>query len=88
MDNIAMDFVMGLPRTTRGYDSICAIVDHLTKLAYFLAIKKIYPLNSFARTYIEEIMKLHGAPASIVSDQDPRLLLIFGELCMRHWDLS
>jgi len=67
-----MDFVMGLPRTTRSYDSIWVIVDRLTKSTHFLPIKKTYPLNSFARIYIEEIVKLHDVPASIVSDRDPR----------------
>ena len=71
-DNIAMDFVMGLPRTSKGYDSIWVIVDHLTKSAHFLPIKKTYPLSRFARIYIEEIVKLHGVPASIVSDRDPQ----------------
>ena len=63
-----MDFVMGLLRTTRGYDAIWVIVDRLTESAHFLSIKKTYPLNRFTRIYIEEIVKLHGVPASIVSD--------------------
>jgi len=71
-DNIAMDFVMGLPRISRGYNSIWMIVDRLTKSANFLPIKKTYPLSRFARIYIEEIVKLHGVPASIVSDRDLR----------------
>ena len=56
---------------TRGYDSIWVIVDRLTKSAHFLPIKKTYPLNRFARISIEEIVKLHGIPASIVSDRNP-----------------
>ena len=79
-DNIAMDYVMGLPRMTRGYDAIWVIVDRLTKSAYFLPIKNIYPLNRFARIYIKEIVKLHSVPASIVSDRDPRFT--------SHWALS
>ena len=67
-----MDFVIGLPKMTKGYDFIWVIVDRLTKSAHFLPIKKTYPLNRFVRIYIEEIMKLHGVPSSIVSDQDPR----------------
>ena len=63
-----MDFVMGLPRTTRGYDTIWVIVDHLTKLAHFLPIKKTYPFNRFVRIYIKEIVKLHGVLANIISD--------------------
>ena len=69
-DNIAVDFVMGLPRTSRGYDSIWMIVDRLTKSAHFLPIKKTYPLSRFAKIYIEEIVKLHRVPASNVSDRD------------------
>ena len=65
-DNIAMDFVMGLPSMTRGYDAIWVIVDRVTKSAHFLPIKKTYPLNRFVRIYIEEILKLHGVPISIV----------------------
>lgn len=32
---VTMDFVVGLPRTSKGYDSIWVIVDHLTKFAHF-----------------------------------------------------
>ena len=71
-DNIAINFVMGLSRTSRGYDSIWVIVDRLTKSAHFVPIKKTYPLIKFARIYIEEIVKLHSVSASIVSDRDPR----------------
>ena len=67
-----MDFVMDLPRTFRGYDSIWVIVDRLTKSTHFLPIKKTYPLSRFAKIYIEEIVKLHGVPASVVSNRDSR----------------
>ena len=67
-DNVAMDFMMGLPRMTRGYDVIWVIVDRLTKSAHFLAIKKTYSLNKFARIYIEKIVKIHDVPSNIVSD--------------------
>ena len=67
-----MNFVMGLPRMTRDYDAIWVIVDSLTKSAHSLPIKKTYPLNRFVRIYIEDIVKLHGVPSSIVSYRDPR----------------
>lgn len=67
-----MDFVIGLPKTQKGHDAIWVIVDWLTKLAYFLPIKKTFPLHWLAGLYIEEIVKLHGIPASIVSDRDSR----------------
>lgn len=71
-DDISMDFVTGLPRTSRGHDTIWVIVDRLTKSAHFLPIKKTFPLNRLAQLYIGEIVRLHGVPSSIVSDRDPR----------------
>ena len=67
-----MDFVVGLPRAQGGYDTIWVIVDRLTKLAHFLAIRNNYSLNQLAELYVDEIIKLHGVPISIVSDRDPR----------------
>ena len=71
-DGISMDFVMGLPRTQAGFDAIWVIVDRLTKSAHFLPIRANYPLDKLAQLYIHEIVRLHGVPATIVSDRDPR----------------
>ena len=72
-----MDFVVGLPRTPEGYDSIWVIVDRLTKSAHFLPVKTTYTLERYATLYIREIVRLHGAPVSIVSDRDPRFTAKF-----------
>ena len=66
-----MNFVMGLLRTLAGYDTICVIVDRLTKSAHFLAIKANYPLEKLAQLYIQEIVRLHGVPSTIILDRDP-----------------
>ena len=71
-ERITMDFVVGLPGTQSGHDAIWVIVDRLTKSAHFLAVKNTYPLEKFAQIYVDEIVRLHGAPVSIVSDRDPR----------------
>jgi hypothetical protein len=42
VEEIAMDFIMGLPRTQSGYDSIWLIVDRLTKAAHFIPVKTTY----------------------------------------------
>ena len=67
-----MDFIIGLPRTRAGYNTIWVIVDRLTKLAHFLPIRNNFSLDRLAELYINEIVKLHGVPVSIVSDRDPR----------------
>ena len=67
-----MDFVVGLPKYARGFDSIWVIVDRLTKSAHFLPVRSTYTTNKYARLYMAEIIKLHGIPVSIVSDRDPK----------------
>ena len=67
-----MDFVTGLPRTQRQHDSIWVIVDRLTKSTHFLPVSNDNPLDKLSQLYVEEIVRLHGVPLSIVSDQDPR----------------
>jgi hypothetical protein len=37
-DDISMDFIVGLPCTQKGNDSIWVIVDRLTKVAHFLLV--------------------------------------------------
>lgn len=68
-DKITMDFVGGLLRTPKGYNSIWVIVDRLTKSAHFLPIKMTYSAAQYAKLYLDEIVSLHGIPISIVSDR-------------------
>ena len=70
--SISMDFVMGLPRASSGYGTIWVTVDRLTKSAHFLPIRANYPLEKLAQLYIQEIVRLHGIPSTIISDRDPR----------------
>jgi hypothetical protein len=41
-EEISMDFIVGLPRTQGGYDSIWVIVDHFTEVAHFIPVKTTY----------------------------------------------
>ena len=71
-DSISMDFITSLSKTFSGNDAIWVILDRLTKSAHFLAIKSTYTLDRLAQLYIQEIVRLHGIPKSIISDRDPR----------------
>ena len=64
-----MDFIVGLPRTQRGYDSIWVIVDWLTKVAHFIPVKTTYNGPRLAQLYMEKIVCLHGVSKKIVSDR-------------------
>jgi hypothetical protein len=41
-EEIGMDFIVGLPRTQKGYTPILVIVDRLTKVAHFIPVKTTY----------------------------------------------
>jgi hypothetical protein len=64
-----MDFIVGLPRTRAGYDSIWVVVDHLTKSAHFILIKTSYSSAVLAELYMSQIVCLHGVPKKIMSDR-------------------
>jgi hypothetical protein len=76
-DDICMDFITGLRQTPKGNDSIWVIVDCLTKVAHFIPVKTMYPVSRLAELYVENILKLHGAPRSIVSDRGPQFTVKF-----------
>nr|GEX52249.1 hypothetical protein [Tanacetum cinerariifolium] len=69
-EKITKDFVLGLPRTPSGYDSIWVIVDRLTKSAHFLPMKKTDSIMKLAQQYLKEIVCRHGVPVPIISDRD------------------
>jgi len=65
-DHITMDFIVGMLRTNKHHDAIWVIVDRLTKLAHFLAVKVTFTVEQLADLYIKEIVRLHEIPLSIV----------------------
>ena len=71
-ERISMDFVVGLPKTQKGHDSIWVIVDRFTKSAHFLAVNTTYTVAQYAQMYLDSIVALHGVPVSIVSDRGPQ----------------
>jgi hypothetical protein len=78
-EDISMDFVVGLPKTSKEYDSIWVIVDRLTKTTHFLPVKVKYPVVTYAEIYIARIISLHGVPKTIVSDRGPQFVSKFWE---------
>jgi hypothetical protein len=74
-----MNFIIGLPRTTKGYDSIWVIIDRLTKIAHFLPVKTDHPVTVYTQLYIARILSLHGVPKTIVSDRGPQFVAKFWE---------
>ncbi|KAK6229056.1 hypothetical protein SCA6_018007 [Theobroma cacao] len=67
-----LDVAEFVAKCLRGKDAIWVIVDRLTKSAHFLAVHSTYSIEKLAQLYIDEIVRLHGVPVSIVSYRDPR----------------
>ncbi|GJS80873.1 putative reverse transcriptase domain-containing protein, partial [Tanacetum coccineum] len=53
-DNITMDFVTKLPKSSQGYDTIWVIVDRLTKSAIFTPMRETDSMEKLARMYLKE----------------------------------
>jgi transposase InsO family protein len=78
-DDISMDFIVGLPLTARKKDSISVIVDTLTKTAHFIAVHTTYSVQQYAELYIDQIVRVHGIPKTIISNRETQFVARFWE---------
>lgn len=75
-EDISMDFVTGHPNF-RGNTVIYVVVDRLSKYAHFAMLPTQYTTAKVASVFVEMVVKLHGFPKTIVSDQDSVFLSQF-----------
>nr|GFA87283.1 reverse transcriptase domain-containing protein [Tanacetum cinerariifolium] len=71
-ERVNMDFIVALPRTPSGYDSIWIIVDRLTKSAHYLPVKTTDSMEKLTQLYMKEIVCRHEVSISIISDRDSK----------------
>jgi hypothetical protein len=57
---VTFDFIVKLPKTSRGNDSILVFVDKLTKMVHFVACKEKTSARELAELYVDRVFRLHG----------------------------
>jgi hypothetical protein len=85
-EEIGMDFIVGLPRTQKGYDFIWVIVDRVTKVAHFIPVNTTYKGSQLAELYMARIVCLHGVPKKIISDLGSRFTSRFCKSLYENMD--
>jgi hypothetical protein len=70
---VTMDLIVKLPKTKKGNDSIAVFVDKLTKMVHYVATIEQINAPRLAKLFMDNVVRLHGIPDSIVSDRDPRM---------------
>jgi hypothetical protein len=78
-ENICMDFIVGFPHTSRGYNSIWVIVDRLTKSTHFILVAMTFRVRQYVELYISHIVCYHDIPKTIISDRGSIFVARFWE---------
>jgi hypothetical protein len=74
-DDISLDFIVGLPLAARNKDSIWVSVDKLTKTAHLIAVYTTYSVQQYAELYMDQIVRLHVIPKTIISDRGTQFFI-------------
>jgi hypothetical protein len=66
---LSMDFIEGLPRSSNA-NCVLVVVDKFSKFAHFIPLLHPFTVVTIAKTFLDNIYKLHGMPSHIISNRD------------------
>lgn len=69
---ITMDYIVGLPLTSRGFDAILVIVDRFSKMVHFVPARQDQSAEDVWQLFVDNVIRLHGAVDEVVADRDPK----------------
>ena len=77
-----MDFITGLPTSTKQNDAIMVVVDKLSRYAHFIPVKSTCKAIDITQVFVKDIYILHGMSKEIVSDRDTKFTSNFWKSLM------
>src|SRR5215216_3752112 len=86
-DHVEMDFVTGFPKSQKSNDAILVVIDRLSKVAHFLAVKETIAASQLATLYMSRIVSLHGIPLVISSYHGSLFTSRFWASFQKLWEL-
>jgi hypothetical protein len=81
-----MDFITGLPKSTKKNYSLMVVVEKLSKFSHFIHVKSTCKAIDIANIFMKEIFRLHGMPKEIVSDKDTKFTSNFWKSLMDDFE--
>ena len=70
---LRMEFVVGLPRTKQGFDSIY-VVEKFSKMTQFIPCRVVHDSCQISHLLFKEVVRIHGFPLSIILDRDNKFM--------------
>ena len=85
--DLGIDLVTGIPEV-HGHDSICYVVDRLSKERYYIATTKELNAGGLADLFLKHMWKHHGLPQNIVSDRGSQFISDFWKLLCKKLGIT
>jgi hypothetical protein len=81
---VMIDFILKMPRTARGNDTIMTVIDRATRMVHLVPCKETMTARDVASMYWNKVGSLHGVPRAIHSDRDVRFTGTFWRALWRN----